>query len=418
MRAVGSLMRMHARDLRREARELRQAIKEAERHEQHLEARMEVAIFDAMIAALGSVHKESGPVIDWSAIQRQPAPTPPLTPVSEAVARERLDAYSPGFFARLFGGGKRTRARLEGELASAREADARQAAQHARDHQEAMAGWKDMTDTAQAIVARDPTAYVRALEDLDALEELRALGLQISIAVPHGRRDALRVDLIVEERTIVPQAVKTLTKTGKVSSRPMPKTRSADIYQDYVCGAALRVAREVFAALPIDFVLVNALSDLLDASTGHVRKTPVLSVIAARRTMAGLAFDALDPSEAMSKTIHRMSFKRSEGMRAIDPLTDDDIPATAPAAETATAPLGAAASDRAHIDRPVAARVAPTAIASAFTPPEASPPPRPHQPSWPWWLPRDSNRLSGRYVLGVIAIVILVAILLFGVMSP
>ena len=40
----------------------------------------------------------------------------------------------------------------------------------------------------------------------------------------------------------------------------MPKGRFHEIYQDYLCGCLLRVAREVFALFPVDTVLVTAVS--------------------------------------------------------------------------------------------------------------------------------------------------------------
>ena len=38
--------------------------------------------------------------------------------------------------------------------------------------------------------------------------------------------------------------------------KPMPKGLFHGIYLDYLCGCVLRVAREVFALLPVDTVLV------------------------------------------------------------------------------------------------------------------------------------------------------------------
>lgn len=336
LRAINSFVRMHERSVRREAAALQRKAREIEtarnaavRDLQQLEARMEVEIYEAMIAALGSVHKECGPTIDWAAVAEAPAPRPPPEPDSEAAAQRELDSYRPGVLARVFGGAKRHRTRLEAALLVGRASDDRQRAADATTHREELAAWRDMVATARAVLAREPDAFAKALDDLDVFEELNALGLKIGVGVPTGRHDAVRVHVAVEERSVVPAAVKSLTKTGKVSSKAMPKTKAADIYQDYVCGAVLRVAREVFAALPVEYVLVTASTDLLDPATGHTKPTPVLSAIASRQRLQGLAFDALDPSAAMSNTIHRMSFKRSEGMREIEPLRDRDIPPAA-----------------------------------------------------------------------------------------
>src|ERR1019366_10691322 len=81
----------------------------------------------------------------------------------------------------------------------------------------------------------------------------------------------------VNSSQTIPTEVKTLTSSGKLSIKPMPKGRFQEIYQDYVCGCMLRVAREVFAMLPVEMVLVTASADLLDSRTGHTSAQPVLS---------------------------------------------------------------------------------------------------------------------------------------------
>jgi hypothetical protein len=106
----------------------------------------------------------------------------------------------------------------------------------------------------------------------------------------------------------------------------MPKGRANEIYQDYVCGAALRACREVFAALPVHWCAANVRSQLLNPATGHVELSTLLSVIAPRATAEALRYEHLDPSDAMRNFVHRMGFKKAEGMLPVTPLTILDLP--------------------------------------------------------------------------------------------
>src|SRR5262249_48883224 len=120
-----------------------------------------------------------------------------------------------------------------------------------------------------------------------------------------------------------------LTSGGKLSVRPMPKRRFHEIYQDYLCGCVLRIAREVFALLPLDTVLVTALAGSIDLSTGQTVDLPVLSVAMPRNALAFLDFSQVDPSDAMDNFRHRGDFKasrKSEAFQPIVPLTPADIP--------------------------------------------------------------------------------------------
>lgn len=129
---------------------------------------------------------------------------------------------------------------------------------------------------------------------------------------------------------MIPSEQHTLTARGALSSRGMPTTRGHLIYQDFVCGSALRVCREVFASLPVVWVGVTVRTWLLNSSTGHLEQVAVLSLVAPRPSIDALRFDALDPSDAMTNFLHRMGFKRNTGTSAITPFLPDDIPLTSP----------------------------------------------------------------------------------------
>jgi hypothetical protein len=132
----------------------------------------------------------------------------------------------------------------------------------------------------------------------------------------------------------------------------MPKGLFHGIYLDYLCGCVLRVAREVFALLPVDTVLVTAVADSLDSRTSQMValirlickryhlvdsldsctvqtvEQPVLSVAMPRAVVALLNFDQLVPSDAMEHFQHRAEFKASrktEAFQPITPLTPADI---------------------------------------------------------------------------------------------
>jgi hypothetical protein len=90
----------------------------------------------------------------------------------------------------------------------------------------------------------------------------------------------------------------------------------------------LRVAREVFAMLPVETLLVTALADLLDSRTGHTAEQPVLSAAMPRTIIARLNFEHLDSSEALENFRHRGDFKasRKSGVfQPITPLTPADV---------------------------------------------------------------------------------------------
>lgn len=335
LRSYQAAVRREQREARRRLRELVREHKEAERRAEQEHAEQAVARYEAMIEALTSVHRECGPRVDWASIAGAQPPSRP-TPVTSgaAVAEQVRDAYRPGLFARLFGTAPKRRAALEAEVAAARERD-RQATElslqaHAQQCEEHAAS----VAMARAVLAGDLEAYVAALDELDVFEELRELGVEIEIAALAA--DVVRVQLIAQERQVVPGEQASLTARGKLSLKKLSNTRGNEIYQDYICGAALRTVREVFAALPVQWVIATVRTDLLDAATGHIRSTAVLSVVAPRATLAELRFERLDPSEAMAKFLCRMKFKKGAGLAEVEPFELGDVPRGARVLNAAT----------------------------------------------------------------------------------
>jgi hypothetical protein len=126
---------------------------------------------------------------------------------------------------------------------------------------------------------------------------------------------------VVKGADVIPTETKILTASGKVSVKTMPPSRFHEVYQDYVCSCMLRVAREVFALLPVDTVLLTAATAVFDPSTGHTAERPVLSVVLRRETFAQLDFERLDPSDAIDRFQHRGDFKASRKTGAFQPIT-------------------------------------------------------------------------------------------------
>ncbi len=274
---------------------------------------------------LTSVHRDCGPQIDWRGIAAAPPPPPPA-PVTTRTrqAEQDRDNYRPGLLARMFGGATKRRASLAAEVEPAREQDQRETKAAHQQHLGQCEEVAAARDLARFVLDGDVSAYAVALEELDVFEELREVGVEIGVNVPSS--DVVCLQLLAHERQVVPDEQETLTARGKLSSKKMPKTRGNEIYQDYICGAALRACRETFAALPAQWVVVTVRTDLLDPGTGHIQPTCVLTIVTPRQTLEGLRFETLDPSEAMANFLCRMKFKKGSGMASVEEFTEKDVP--------------------------------------------------------------------------------------------
>ena len=272
--------------------------------------------YENYIDTLMSVHKESRASIEWQEMLTHPAPTPPIRSASneELAVRKRVN-YKPSFFDKLFKSQEKQIAKLDKKIVHAREKDEKIFQGQRKKYEAEQHDWQETQQMAKGVLAKDIQAYQKVIEYFKPFSDIAELGSSITLEF---RPDNISVDLFVNSTEIIPREIPTQTSTGKPSKKSMPAGRFNELYQDFVCSCVLRVAREVLACIPVELVVVNAISDVLDTSTGITDQRPILSVAFSPKKLAQLNFEALDPSDSMSNFPHRMKFGKTTGFSPVE----------------------------------------------------------------------------------------------------
>lgn len=297
-------------------RDLERQLKQQAKLTEIEKGRCEVELYENQIELLLSVHKEQGPVWDWTGVAAAlPPPQPRRHSDQELRARQRAClAWTDQGVA-------------EANISQARAVDEGVFQELLRNHRLETADLEKIRSLARRILAGEAKAYTDALVEFSPLCELSSLGSNLHFTV-HGT-DTIECILKVNSTQAIPSEVKTLTAAQKLSVKPMPRARFHELYQDYICGCILRVAREVLALLPVATLLITATADVVNPTTGTTTEEAVLSAIITRAALDGLDFERLDPSDTLDSLPHRGNFKASRKAGAfapIAPLTLADVP--------------------------------------------------------------------------------------------
>jgi hypothetical protein len=315
LRAHQAHQRRLVRDAKRRQRELERQAKEAAKLTALEQARLEVETYENALEVLLSVHKEQADPTDWPAMAVSLPPVPPVRSSShEHRARQRLAVSSS-----KDGTDELIQQAKERDDVEYQEASQRYAAEHAE--------WERLSRLAQRILSGDTDAYVEAIQEDGPFAELATIGSSLHFSV-HDRR-LVECAISTRGRQAIPTEQKSMTSAGKVSVKAMPRQRFVEVYQDYVCGCVLRIARELFALLPIETVLITASAEALDSATGQMIERPFLSVAISRATLNGFDFDRLDPSDSVLSLAHRGDLKASRktgDFEFVVPLSAADLP--------------------------------------------------------------------------------------------
>ena len=298
--------KVHQQEIARLEREARQQHKEDQKQLALQAAKLEVARFENEIELLLSLHKESVDPVDWDAKLRALSSALPFQIPFDALKEERQLLFeNPSLDWNA--------------VVSARKPASCGASDKPPD-------LPTRSSTGRQLAARllkgDEDAYIEAINQFSSLDEVHTSGCELDLVY----HDSDRFEVILELGNIdvIPAEMKALRANGKVSVKKMPLKKRAEIYQDYICSCILRVAREVFAVLPVKELLLNAKIPLGQNVDGGF--SSVYSVMVRHADLSGLDFETLDPSDTIEFFPHRGDFKASRkagSFQPIEPLTWD-----------------------------------------------------------------------------------------------
>lgn len=164
---------------------------------------------------------------------------------------------------------------------------------------------------ADQIQSGDFESYIYVLEEMNPFEDLLDYGSDFEVGI--NEEEKICVEFNIKSEESMPDKMVSLTANNRLSIKDMPKTTYYEILQDYVCSASIRIARDVFAILPIENFLLIAKDAKLNTATGNMEEENILMIDFKRRDLENINFDRIDPSDMIESLDHFMKFKKSSG---------------------------------------------------------------------------------------------------------
>lgn len=268
---------------------------------------IEAEKYNELVNNLKSIHKNCDEYIDWQSIMNAEEPfLPGQIGPKEARALEELNNYKPSFFERMMRGDRRKE--LENAVEQAR-----------REDMEDYRNLEALKQLAGQVLRGDPDAYLNVIYEMNPLDDLIGYGFDFEFGTDNA--DEMEVEFTANTE-IVPNYSLSITKTGKLSRKELSKTAYYDLVQDFVSSCTIRIARDIFALLPVKRVYVHAVDKRIDTQTGHFKDVTILSVLFERDILENLNFDMIDPSDALKNFRHNMKFVKTQGFQPVDRITE------------------------------------------------------------------------------------------------
>lgn len=295
---------------KREEIQRQKAIIEKQKQDELRLNQLKVQEFENYIEVIQNVHRECEASVDWNvAFNVEPPYVYGMKGPKEIAAESRYENFKPNVFEKLTKNkGEKRKQRLFDGIAIEKVKD-----------EEDYQAWQEGHTFAERILNGDIDAYLEAINESNPFEDFSDYGSDFEFGTDNP--NYIEIEFKVKSTEVVPKNVISLTKTGKLSEKAMTKTMYYDITQDYVCSCAIRLAREMFAMLPIKNVLVHAVDTIIDTTTGNDVDTTILSINFNRTGFEDINFDKIDASDFVGTFECKMKFAKTAGFKTVERLS-------------------------------------------------------------------------------------------------
>ena len=175
---------------------------------------------------------------------------------------------------------------------------------------------RELVPFAESVLAGDIDSYYKVIAEVGPFDDLLEYGSGFEVGTDDPRM--LEVEFQVKSDEIIPTEYPDMKASGELVMKEFSKSAYYELVQDYVSSTMLRVARDSFALLPIQQVIIHAVDKVLNPATGNDEEVTICSVKIKRDALATLNFERIDPSDCLESFECNVKFKKTSGYSPVD----------------------------------------------------------------------------------------------------
>ena len=175
---------------------------------------------------------------------------------------------------------------------------------------------RELAPFAESVLNGDIDSYYKVIAEVGPFDDLLEYGSGFEVGTDDPRM--LEVEFQVKSDDIIPTQYPDMKASGELVMKEFSKSAYYELVQDYVSSTMLRVARDSFALLPIQTVIIHAVDKVLNPATGNDEEVTICSVKIKRDALATLNFERIDPSDCLESFECNVKFRKTTGYAPVD----------------------------------------------------------------------------------------------------
>jgi len=175
---------------------------------------------------------------------------------------------------------------------------------------------RELAPFAESVLNGDIDSYYKVIAEVGPFDDLLEYGSGFEVGTDDPRM--LEVEFQVKSDDIIPTQYPDMKASGELVMKDFSKSAYYELVQDYVSSTMLRVARDAFALLPIQTIIIHAVDKVLNPATGNDEEVTICSVKIKRDALATLNFERIDPSDCLESFESNVKFRKTAGYAPVD----------------------------------------------------------------------------------------------------
>jgi len=326
MKLVSNFIRVANASYKRKDREnLMKAISERGCDQQELKQKLKKGVssalqeYDEYINSIITLHKTSSEAMNWEYLLAAPEPKLPLRKAdNQLIAESACRSFRPSLIDKLLGQGKQKHKGLMDKAQEAKQQDDLIYNCTLKEFKTDLVEWTKIQEVSQGVISREPFSYEEAIEFFNPFFPVTALGVLLSYEISIN---AIVVNMQVNAKKIVPEFVPNKVASGKAKLLNMQETDFNVLFYSFLCSSAIRIARETFALLPVEHLIVNVFESNIILMADEKVGRAILAVNFDQPQISTLDFSSDDCSSLLRSFPHHLSFSASAGFKEVDLMT-------------------------------------------------------------------------------------------------
>ncbi|WP_034449959.1 DUF4236 domain-containing protein [Butyrivibrio sp. AE2032] len=175
---------------------------------------------------------------------------------------------------------------------------------------------KELQPFAQSVLAGDIDSYFQVISEVGPFDDLLEYGSGFEVGTDDPK--ILEIEFQVKSDKIIPTEYPDMKASGELVMKEFSKSAYYELVQDYVSSTMLRIARDTFAILPVQTVIIHAVDKVLNPATGNDEEVTICSAKIKRDALATLNFERIDPSDCLESFESNVKFRKTSGYAPVD----------------------------------------------------------------------------------------------------